>query len=40
MNIKGLLDGYITQQDLLNYYNACITYVDLDDDINGFVWSY
>lgn len=40
MNIKGLLDGYITQQDLLNYYNACITYVDLDDGINGFVWSY
>ena len=38
--IINLLNGSITQQDLLNFYNANITYVSLDDGINGFVFTY
>lgn len=40
MNIISLLKKEITQQDLLNYYNACITIIKLPDGINGFVFSY
>lgn len=40
MNIYNLLIGNITQQDLLNYYNATITYETMPDDINGCVFSY
>lgn len=40
MNIISLLKREITQQELLNYYNACITTIDLPDGINGFVFSY
>lgn len=40
MNIISLLKREITQQDLLNYYNACITIIKLPDGINGFVFSY
>ena len=40
MNILNLLRGEITQQDLLNYYNANITYKELDRGINGFVKYY
>lgn len=40
MNIKSLLKNEITQEELLNYYNATITYEDLPEGINGFLFSY
>ena len=40
MNIYNLLKGEITQSDLLNYYNANITYAVLPDKINGIVFNY
>lgn len=40
MTIKNLLNGEITQQELLNYYNATITEVFLPIGINGFVFCY
>lgn len=38
--IIELLKGNITQQELLNYYNANITYVSLNKGINGFVFNH
>lgn len=38
--IKGLLEGNITQQELLNLYEANITYKGLPKGINGFVFHY
>lgn len=38
--LKDLLNGYISQKELLNYYNANITYKALPDKINGFVFNY
>ena len=40
MGIVDLLKKEITQQDLLAYYNACITYDTLPDKINGYVFQY
>lgn len=40
MNIKNLLDGYITQKDLLNYYNVTLMYYELPNEIKGFVFNY
>lgn len=40
MNIKNLLEGNITQQELLNYYNANVTYVSLSRGIDGFVFNH
>lgn len=40
MNIYNLLKGEISQIELLNYYNANITYIDLPDNINGFIFEY
>lgn len=40
MNLYNLLDNIISLQELLNYYNACITYVDLPNNIEGFVFNY
>ena len=40
MNIISLLKREITQQELLNYYTACITLIDLPEGINGFIFSY
>ena len=40
MNILNLLLGEITQQELLNYYNATIIYERLPSNINGFVFYY
>ena len=38
MNLKNLLNGNITQEELLNYYNASIIYIDIPfNDIRGFV---
>lgn len=40
MNIKELLEGVITQKELLNYYNATIIYEHLPKKIDGFVFNY
>ena len=40
MNIYNLLKGEITQKDLLNYYNATITYEELPKNIKGYVFAY
>lgn len=40
MGIIDLLNKEITQQELLNYYNATITYVDLPRKIDGCVFQY
>lgn len=40
MNLYSLLKGDITLQDLLNYYNASITYTHLPNKINGCVSCY
>lgn len=40
MNIKNLLEGEISQDDLLSYYNATIIYNDLPKSIRGFVFFY
>ena len=40
MNILSLLNGEITQKDLLDYYNATITYEELPKSIKGYVFNY
>ena len=40
MNIKELLKGDITQQELLNYYNVTIQYQDFSGYLNGLVFHY
>ena len=40
MNLYNLLKGEITQKELLNYYNANITYIELPTNINGFIFQY
>lgn len=40
MNIYNLLKGNITQKELLNYYNATISYEDFPKGINGYVFLY
>lgn len=40
MNIYELLNGVITQKELLNYYNATIIYEPLPKKINGYVFNY
>ena len=40
MNIYNLLKGEISQKELLNYYNACITYIELPNKVNGLVYQY
>ncbi len=40
MNIYNLLKGEITQKELLDYYNVCISYELLDTKIYGFVFHY
>ena len=40
MGIVDLLNKDITQQELLNYYNACITYKKLPNKVNGYVFQY
>ena len=37
MNLYNLLSGEISQQELLNYYNASIIYEELPPGINGCV---
>lgn len=40
MNLYNLLSKQITQDDLLNYYNATIVYDNLPDNINGCVFNH
>ena len=40
MGIKELLKRDITQQELLNYFNASIDYVKLPSKIDGCVFFY
>lgn len=40
MNLYNLLSGEITQKELLNCYNATITYEYLPNEINGFIFQY
>lgn len=40
MNIYNLLKGNITQQELLNYFSANITYANLSKGINGIVFNH
>lgn len=40
MNLEALLKKEVTQQELLNYYNACITYKILPVGIDGCVFQY
>lgn len=40
MGLVDLLNKTVTQQELLNYYNACITYKKLPRKINGYVFQY
>ena len=40
MGIKELLNKDITQQELLNYFNATIEYDILPEKINGCVFNY
>ena len=38
--LKLLLEGVMEQQEVLNYYNANVTYTELPNQINGFVFNY
>jgi Zn-dependent peptidase ImmA (M78 family) len=40
MDLYNLLNGDITEIDLLNYHNASITYLKLPKKIYGFVFLY
>lgn len=40
MNLKNLIMGVISQQDLLNYYNVCLLYENIPRGIRGFVFNY
>ena len=40
MNLYNLLSKEISQEELLNYYNATIVYNNLPKYINGFVFYY
>lgn len=40
MNLYNLLKNEITLQELLNYYNANITLIDLPSYIYGFIFQY
>lgn len=40
MNLYNLLSKQITQDELLNYYNATIVYDNLPDNVNGCVFNH
>ena len=40
MNLYNLLSKEITQQELLNYYNATIVYDNLPNGIDGLIFNY
>lgn len=40
MDIKNVLNGIITDIELINHYNANISYVSFPKGVNGLVWLY
>lgn len=40
MNIKNLIQGEISQNDLLNWYNATIVYDILPSSVRGYVFNH
>lgn len=38
--IKNLLMDIITQQEILNYYNATLLFKELPNEVNGYVFYY
>ena len=38
--VKLFIHGDLDQQEVLNYYNANVTYTELPNQINGFVFNY
>lgn len=40
MGIVDLINKDVTQQELLNYYNACVSYESLPSKIDGYVFQY
>ena len=38
--LKDLLNGFVTQKEILIYYNANVSYKELPKLINGFVFNY
>jgi len=38
--LRELIKGDITQKEILNYYNANVTIINLPEGINGFVYNY
>lgn len=40
MNIENLIRGEITQNDLLNWYNATIVYDELPTPVRGYVFNH
>lgn len=38
--ITSLFNGEISFDELLHYYNANVSYVDLPNRVNGFIFSY
>ena len=38
--LEKFVNGYVTQKDILVYYNAHISYETLPKGINGFVFNY
>lgn len=38
--IRDLLSGVVSQQDILNCYNAKIDYIQLPKSVNGFIFKY
>ncbi len=38
--IKDLLRGIITQEEILNYYNATLLLKELPKEVNGYVFHY
>lgn len=40
MTLYDLINGNVDKQDILNYYNANLTYTKLPKGIHGFVFQY
>lgn len=38
--LKVLLSGEMDQKEVLNYYDANVTYVELPNQVNGFVFNH
>ena len=38
--INNLLNKEVSLEEVLHYYNANITYINLPKGVNGFIWTY